>query len=316
MLGRLTRNERISFVVGAGLLLGFIAQPLHGIHPTWIAVFAFAALGAMRVITVNTLRSVNWSFALLFVAALTLLCFAVSFVLRWQAAAPLITIALAPVAGAPGRHRLWRRDTARALRERHRLARDGTALNSRFVPTSYRNQVALILGDHLRLPPMIPNQATRAVLFVDISGSTRLYETLGDEQALARVGSSLAMLSQVCEDCGGRVIKTTGDGAMCVFETADAALRASRLMQEKTEEQQHPGEPNLGIHIGCHFGPVLENAGDFYGDTVNLAARVAGLAKVGQIITTEDTVSKLSPGTRRARAQAEPACRSRASRRR
>ena len=141
LLGRPARNERISFVVGAGLLLGFITQPLHGIHPTWIAVFAFAALGAMRVITVNTLRSVNWSFALLFgmlasmskvfsdtgldkwiagavsglvgnlatvpvlfVAALTLLCFAVSFVLRWQAAAPLITIALAPVADAAGIH--------------------------------------------------------------------------------------------------------------------------------------------------------------------------------------------------------------------
>jgi di/tricarboxylate transporter len=141
LLGRPTRNEKISFVVGAGLLLGFIAQPLHGIHPAWIAVLAFAALGAMRVVILNTLRAINWSFALLFgmlasmskvfsdtgldrwiagavsgvvgnlaavpvlfVAALTLLCFAVSFVLRWQAAAPLITIALAPVADAAGIH--------------------------------------------------------------------------------------------------------------------------------------------------------------------------------------------------------------------
>jgi anion transporter len=141
LLGRPTRNEKISFVVGAALLIGFIAQPLHGIHPAWIAVLAFAAMGAMRVITVNTLRAVNWSFALLFgmlasmsevfsltgldkwiagsvsglvgnlatlpvlfVAALTLLCFAVSFVLRWQAAAPLITIALAPVAETAGIH--------------------------------------------------------------------------------------------------------------------------------------------------------------------------------------------------------------------
>jgi class 3 adenylate cyclase len=142
---------------------------------------------------------------------------------------------------------------------------------------------------------MTPTHATRAVLFVDISGSTRLYETLGDEQALAHVGSSLALLSQVCEECGGKVVKTTGDGAMCVFDTADVALRASRLMHEKIEQQQHPGEPNLGIHIGCHFGPVLENAGDLYGDAVNLAARVAGLAKVGQIITTADTVGQLSP---------------------
>ena len=142
---------------------------------------------------------------------------------------------------------------------------------------------------------MNPTHATRAVLFVDISGSTRLYETLGDERALARVGRSLALVSRMCEDCGGRVVKTMGDGAMCVFETADAAFRASRLMQEKNTEQQDPGEPGLGIHIGCHFGPVLENAGDVYGDTVNLAARVAGLAKVGQIITTIDTADKLSP---------------------
>jgi len=142
---------------------------------------------------------------------------------------------------------------------------------------------------------MTPTHATGAVLFVDISGSTRLYETLGDEQALARVGRSLALIARVCEECGGKVIRTTGDGALCMFETADAALRASRLMQEKTDQQQEPGEPGLGIHIGCHFGPLLASGGDLYGDTVNLAARVAGLAKVGQIITTADTIDKLSP---------------------
>jgi adenylate cyclase len=142
---------------------------------------------------------------------------------------------------------------------------------------------------------MTPTNATGAELFVDISGSTRLYETLGDEQALARVGHSLALIARACEDYGGKVIRTTGDGALCMFETADAALRASRLMQEKTDQQQEPGETGLGIHIGCHFGPVLASGGDLYGDTVNLAARVAGLAKVGQIITTADTIDKLSP---------------------
>lgn len=142
---------------------------------------------------------------------------------------------------------------------------------------------------------MQPSQAICAVLFVDISGSTRLYETIGDEQALARVGGLLAMLSRVCADCGGRVIKTSGDGAMCRFDTADAALRASRLMQEKTTQQSQPGVPGLGIHIGCHFGPVLENAGDLFGDSVNLAARVAGLAKSGQVFTTADTVARLAP---------------------
>jgi len=141
---------------------------------------------------------------------------------------------------------------------------------------------------------MSSHHAARAILFADISGSTRLFETLGDQQAAERVGRSLTMLARVCEDCGGRVIRTNGDGALCLFETADAALRASRLMQEKTDEHQELSESCPGIHIGCHFGPVLENAGDLYGDAVNLAARVAGLAKVGQIITTADTVAKLS----------------------
>jgi class 3 adenylate cyclase len=140
---------------------------------------------------------------------------------------------------------------------------------------------------------MPPRHSTCAVLFVDISGSTRLYETLGDERALARVGGTLAMLTQVCADCGGRVVKTAGDGAMCRFDSAEAALRAARLMQEKSADRMVPGETGYGIHIGCHFGPVLESDGDVFGDTVNLAARVAGLAKVGQIITTADTVERL-----------------------
>lgn len=140
---------------------------------------------------------------------------------------------------------------------------------------------------------MPPRPATCAVLFVDISGSTRLYEALGDERALARVGATLATLARVCAECGGRVIKTAGDGAMCSFESADAALRAACLMQEKTAERGEADARGYGIHIGCHFGPVLENGGDLFGDTVNLAARVAGLAKVGQIITTADTVERL-----------------------
>ena len=139
LLGPPSRAERLSLVVGAGLLLGFITQPLHGVPPAWVAVVALIALAATRVANAETLRAVNWSFALLFgmlaslsavcteaqvdqwiagmvastvqdlgrapvlfVAALTVVCFAVSLLLRWQAAAPLLTIALAPVAASAG----------------------------------------------------------------------------------------------------------------------------------------------------------------------------------------------------------------------
>jgi adenylate cyclase len=134
---------------------------------------------------------------------------------------------------------------------------------------------------------------TCAVVFVDISGSTRLYEELGDQQALARVDSCLRLLQRAAEEFAGRVVKSTGDGLMCAFSESEAALQAARTMQSKVATQSALGGSNLGIHVGCHYGPVIENAGDLYGDCVNVAARVAGLAKVGQIITTQEAVARL-----------------------
>jgi class 3 adenylate cyclase len=132
------------------------------------------------------------------------------------------------------------------------------------------------------------------VLFVDISGSTRLYEELGDAHALARVASCLRLLQHAANDLKGRVIKSTGDGLMCAFVDADAALQAARTMHVRVLEQTALGGPALGIHIGCHYGAVIEDAGDLYGDCVNAAARVAGLAKVGQIIATQEVVARLA----------------------
>ena len=139
LLGPPSQRERISLAVGAALVIGFIAQPLHGAHPAWVAVLALTVLAATGVVTAATLREVNWSFALLFgmlagtadvfsgtqvdkwlahtiagavgdlttspalfVFVLTLFCFVVSLVLRWQAAAPLMTITLGPVAAEAG----------------------------------------------------------------------------------------------------------------------------------------------------------------------------------------------------------------------
>jgi class 3 adenylate cyclase len=140
---------------------------------------------------------------------------------------------------------------------------------------------------------MTPDPVPRAILFVDISGSTQLYEQLGDAQALARVETCLGLLQRVTRELGGRVVKSTGDGLMCAFDDAAPAMQAARAMQLKVFEQHALGGPTLAIHVGCHFGPTLESGGDFYGDAVNVAARVAGVAKVGQIIATQDVVARL-----------------------
>lgn len=139
----------------------------------------------------------------------------------------------------------------------------------------------------------LSNAHTYAVLIADISGSTKLYEELGDEQALARVDGCLRLLQQAAAELAGRVVKSTGDGLMCAFDQAETALHAARTMQVRVAEQAALGGPMLGIHIGCHYGPVLENAGDLYGDCVNVAVRVAGLAKPGQVISTEEVVDRI-----------------------
>lgn len=133
--------------------------------------------------------------------------------------------------------------------------------------------------------------STCAVLFVDVTGSTRLYEDLGDEQAHARIHHRLRRLERAAAVFGGRVVKHLGDGLMCAFTDANAAVRAAGAMQLAVMKQNRGSA--LGIHVGCHYGPVLDTAGDLYGDSVNVAARIAGLAKTGQIIVTREVVDRL-----------------------
>ena len=64
-------------------------------------------------------------------------------------------------------------------------------------------------------------------------------------------------------------------------------------MHMRVFEQHALGGPTLAIHVGCHYGSTIESGGDLYGDAVNVAARVAGVAKVGQIIATQDVIARL-----------------------
>jgi di/tricarboxylate transporter len=139
LLGPPSRHELIALGITVFLLVGFASQPVHHVDPAWVGVLALAILAATGVLAANGLSSVNWSFALLsgiltsmsavfadtgldrwlgqlatqsvagfastpvlFVAALTLLCYVLTLVMRWQAAAPLLTVSLAPVALSAG----------------------------------------------------------------------------------------------------------------------------------------------------------------------------------------------------------------------
>ena len=139
---------------------------------------------------------------------------------------------------------------------------------------------------------------TLAVLFADIAGSTRLYEQLGDAQALATIDQCLALVRAASGGHGGRVVKTIGDEAMVVFPTAEQAVVAAAEIQLRMNELVHGRNVRVAFRIGVHCGAAIESQGDVFGDSVNVAARMVALAKSGQVIMTASTAAELSPELR------------------
>ena len=136
--------------------------------------------------------------------------------------------------------------------------------------------------------------ANMAVLFADISDSTWLYSSLGDNTARVVVDACLSLIGSVVEHYRGRIVKTIGDEAMCVFPSADDAVQAAIEMQGRIDATR-PGKCHIKIHIGLHYGPVLEEDKDVFGDTVNAAAYLTAVAAAEQILSTEAIERNLSP---------------------
>ena len=142
------------------------------------------------------------------------------------------------------------------------------------------------------------DEATRTVLFADVSGSTQLYESAGDEAAAKAIAQCVRTLREVTEAAGGEVVKEIGDEVMTTFATADAAANAATRMHLAVEALPLVGASKLALRIGFHTGPVIHRDADLFGDTVNLASRIAGQAARGQVLLSEGTVALLSPALR------------------
>ena len=153
-----------------------------------------------------------------------------------------------------------------------------------------------------------PTTVSFGILFADISGSTRLYETLGDAHARKMIARCIELMTRSTEEHGGRLIKTIGDEVMCRFPSADQAAAAALEMQEQVSGASITGGGlNMAIHVGFHYGPVVEEDGDVFGDAVNVASRMVNLSKRDQILTTAATVEQLSPNWRKATRQVDRA---------
>ncbi|MBF0189423.1 MAG: adenylate/guanylate cyclase domain-containing protein [Magnetococcales bacterium] len=133
-----------------------------------------------------------------------------------------------------------------------------------------------------------------SIMFADIAGSTRLYESFGDAKARELTSRCIELLTAITNEYSGRVIKTIGDEVMCTFPSADLAADASVRMQEEVNNQSPAWGHPLNIRIGFHFGEVIQEGGDVFGDAVNLAARMAAQAKADQIMTTGETKEQMN----------------------
>jgi len=119
-----------------------------------------------------------------------------------------------------------------------------------------------------------------AVLIAQISGSAALLKSLGDKLAAEAVGESLAGLRAAADKFGGTVVKTVGDQFIARFDDAGPALQAASAMQAFMSTS-----PNgLALKVGFTVGPVIQDNQDIFGDTVNLAARLAEMANPRQIL--------------------------------
>jgi adenylate cyclase len=134
-------------------------------------------------------------------------------------------------------------------------------------------------GIHSRLerPP--------AICFLDITGYTRLTQEMGDEAAAELAATVARLVQRNSVQHGGKPIKWLGDGVMFYFDHPGPGVRAALQMADAIPAAGLPP-----VHVGMSSGPVLFQEGDYFGQTVNLSARIADYARPGEVLVTRSVV--------------------------
>lgn len=133
------------------------------------------------------------------------------------------------------------------------------------------------------------------LLFTDLKGSTALYERIGDLQAFALVRAHFDRIANAVQRNNGAVVKTIGDAVMAVFVSPIDAVRAALRMQAEIERfnQEHGVRDlilKIGIHSGASIAVTLNESLDYFGQTVNVAARVQAYAEADEICLTDEVL--------------------------
>jgi class 3 adenylate cyclase len=140
-----------------------------------------------------------------------------------------------------------------------------------------------------------------ALLFSDLKGSTALYQSIGDASAYHMVRDHFAFMAKVIRDQEGAVVKTIGDAVMAAFVSPAQAVAAAIEIQRQIAAFNHKEEgagPPLVIKLGVHGGPTivvtLNDRLDYFGSTVNMAARLQGESQGGDIVLSPEIAEDVS----------------------
>jgi adenylate cyclase len=124
-------------------------------------------------------------------------------------------------------------------------------------------------------------------LFADIAGFTALTEAHGDEHAVQLVDDFAAVVQAELPNVGGEYVKTVGDALMLrVPDPGDAIRLGLWITRNAMSGHQAPS-----VRVGGNFGPAVERSGDYFGTTINVAARVSALARGGELLVTGNTAA-------------------------
>jgi len=135
------------------------------------------------------------------------------------------------------------------------------------------------------------------VVFADLTGSTGVFESLGNARATRAITRLTQWMGRVCEDFGGRIVKYLGDGVFIVFSENSKAVEAVTELQRVHRERirNWPESLKMRLQMGLARGEIIEQDGDCFGDAVNVASRLSGLSGPDQIFATDTVIQQLPP---------------------
>lgn len=133
------------------------------------------------------------------------------------------------------------------------------------------------------------------IVFADLTGSTGVFESLGNAKATQAITRLTQWIGQVCTSHSGHVVKYLGDGVLILFEESQQAIEAAIELQQVHQDRirKWPEPLKMRLQMGMARGDIVEQDNDCYGDAVNVASRLSDLSGPEQILASDAVMRQL-----------------------